>query len=417
MKLELTEKQAEYVKSATHRWNFAVGAVRSGKSHLACLYTIPKGITERIGKKGINLILGATRETIERNVLTPMRNMYGTAMVGEIRGSNVTRLFGEQVYCIGAESRGQVSKIRGSEVKFCYIDEVCDVSEDVFDILKSRLSLPYSECHAACNPVGPNHYVKKFLDQEGLDLYYQKYTIFDNPFLPKEYVENLCKEYDGTVYYKRYILGEWALAEGLIYPMYTEVLSDVPKWKKDEKRQYCLSIDYGTKNAFAALLWEKHGDTWYAQRGYYYSGRETGLPKTDWEYANELDTMLEDVSAYYEKISAYGLKQKLETIVDPSAASFIAVLNKRPLYKVRGGNNNVADGIRETASAMRLGKIKVNRTIKEWEKEAEGYIWEDNEGQEKPIKVNDHYMDATRYFVKTKRIVVPKTQYTPIFGA
>ena len=42
MEIRLTQKQGEYVREAHHRWNFAVGAVRSGKSYLATLYTIPK---------------------------------------------------------------------------------------------------------------------------------------------------------------------------------------------------------------------------------------------------------------------------------------------------------------------------------------------------------------------------------------
>ena len=48
MEIRLTEKQAEYVREAHHRWNLAIGAVRSGKSHLAVRYTIPRGLRERL---------------------------------------------------------------------------------------------------------------------------------------------------------------------------------------------------------------------------------------------------------------------------------------------------------------------------------------------------------------------------------
>ena len=34
----LTPKQAEYIRNANRRWNFSVGAVRSGKSHIALQY-------------------------------------------------------------------------------------------------------------------------------------------------------------------------------------------------------------------------------------------------------------------------------------------------------------------------------------------------------------------------------------------
>lgn len=418
MRLQWSEKQKEYIRSSNARWNFKIGAVRSGKSYVDVSHVIPWRLRKLKGTSGLKVILGVSKETIERNVLQPMREIYTDAVVGNINSRNMAKVCGVDVYCLGAEKVSQVSKIQGSSIAYCYGDEIAKWHQDVFAMLQSRLDKPYSCFDGACNPEYPTHWLKKFIDRDDIDSYVQKYTIFDNPFLPKEFVENLQKEYAGTVYEKRYIYGEWALAEGLIYPMYADAVAEVPKWKKDEPRSYCLSIDYGTMNAFAAMLWEKHGLVWYAQRGYYYSGRETGVQKTDEEYAQALDDMLVDIAEYYDKLRAItGARQKLETIVDPSAASFIALLNKRPLYKVRKADNDVLDGIRETATAMRLEKIKISPALKEWQEEAGGYAWENDEGQERPIKVNDHYMDATRYFVKTKRIALPRTQYTPIFGA
>ena len=94
--------------------------------------------------------------------------------------------------------------------------------------------------------------------------------------------------------------------------------------------------------------------------------------------------------------------EKLETIIDPSAASFIALLKKKNWSKVRSADNAVEDGIRETASAMHRGLIKFSTNLKNWRKECESYVWE--EGTEKPLKENDHLMDSMRYFVKTKHI-------------
>ena len=61
-------------------------------------------------------------------------------------------MFGEDVYCLGAEKVSQVSKIRGSSLKYCYGDEVVDWNQDVFNMLKSRLDKPYSCFDGACNP-------------------------------------------------------------------------------------------------------------------------------------------------------------------------------------------------------------------------------------------------------------------------
>ena len=219
------------------------------------LYTIPSRIRERAGKKGLNVILGVTNSTIERNVLQPMRELYGDRLVGTINSQNIAKLFGEEVYCLGAEKVSQVSKIRGASIKYCYCDELAEYNQEVFELLKSRLDKEYSVLDGALNPESPTHWLKEFLDSDA-DIYCQTYTIFDNPFLPKEFVDNLCKEYQGTVYYNRYILGQWCNAEGIIFTP----IADNPKryilpekYKDKDGKEIsnvisgiiCIGIDWG----------------------------------------------------------------------------------------------------------------------------------------------------------------------------
>lgn len=403
--LQLSKKQNDYIGAATHRWNLKVGAVRSGKSFADIVYTIPARLRDGHGKDGLNVILGVSRETIERNVLQPMRERYTDRLVGTINGRNIARICGEDVYCLGAEKVSQVAKIQGSSIKYCYGDEIAKWNREVFAMLQSRLDKPYSCFDGSCNPEYPSHWLKEFIDRQDIDLYLQGYTIFDNPFLPKEFVENLCKEYAGTVYYQRYILGEWALAEGLIYPMYADAIDEPPAWEKNEPRRYAMSLDYGTMNAFAALLWEQHGNVWYCSREYYYSGRDIGEQKTDEEYAAALDDFTDGIGSP---------ESKLRVIIDPSAASFITLLRKRGKYRVIPADNAVLDGIRETATSMRTGKIKISEQCKNLVKEAKGYVWDETAADDKPLKVDDHAMDAMRYFVKTMNIAKPRNTYESV---
>ena len=385
--ITLSKKQNEYIQNATHRWCLKVGAVRSGKSYVDVNVMIPYRLRSVHGKSGLNLILGVSRETIERNVLQPMREMYTDRVVGTINGRNIARICGEDVYCLGAEKINQVAKIQGMSIKYCYGDEIAKWNQEVFAMLQSRLDKPYSCFDGACNPESPGHWLKQFIDREDIDSYVQHYTIFDNPYLPKEFVENLCKEYAGTVYYGRYIDGEWTLAEGLIYPMYQDAIAEPPEGIKPT--QYCLSIDYGTMNAFSAGLWGKYEDVWYRIDEYYYSGRDTGVQKTDEEYAVALDKLIEPImTGRMNRSGSYF--EKMETIIDPSAASFITLLRKKQWYKVTPADNAVLDGIRDTASAMQTGKIKIAPGCKNWLKEVQGYVWDANESVDKPIKVNDH---------------------------
>lgn len=350
-------------------------------------YVIPKRIRSRIGKPGLTVILGVTKSTIERNILEPMRNIWGTALVGEINSQNTCYLFGERVYCLGAEKVSQVSKIRGSSIKYVYGDEVADWNEEVFELLKSRLDKPYSCFDGALNPQGPNHWLKAFLDSD-FDIYNQHYTIFDNPFLPKEFVDNLCKEYAGSVYYKRYILGEWALAEGLVYPMFRReknVVSGPVECKIGHK--YYLSVDYGTVNPFAVGLFDFDGRSSTMIKELHYSGRDRDRLDNE-GYYDLIEKLVGDIPIEY-------------IVVDPSAAGFIETIKKHGKYICKGANNDVINGIQEVTKYLNYGILKIHDSCTETLKEFEQYAWDDDNQEDAVIKENDHHMDLIRYYIYT----------------
>jgi PBSX family phage terminase large subunit len=222
----LSDKQKEFIRNANHRYNFKVGARRCGKTYLDNLYMIPKRLIERKGLDGLDCIFGVSKGTIERNVLQPLRQIYGGSLVSTIGSNNTATIFGEQVYCLGCEKVNQVSKIQGTSIKYAYGDEVAKWNQEVFIMIQASLDKDYSCFDGALNPENQSHWLKKdFLDQveeKGLDVYVQHYTIFDNPFLSKDFVDNLCKEYAGTVYYDRLILGQWKNAEGIIYRQFAD---------------------------------------------------------------------------------------------------------------------------------------------------------------------------------------------------
>ena len=401
-----SDKQIEFRKKATHKYNFKSGAVRSGKSFVDVACIIPQRLRAVRAEKGLNLIIGVSRDTVERNVLQPMREIYTSAIVGNINSKNVAMIAGVPVYCLGAEKASQVAKIQGSSVKYCYGDEVAKWNKDVFTMLESRLDKEYSCMDGALNPESPNHWLKEFIDKPDIDIYVQKYKIFDNPFLPQTYVDGLCKEYAGTVYYGRYIEGEWTLAEGLIYPNYSDCIEETPQ--NVTASAYVLSIDYGTMNAFSCGLWGKYGDIWHRIDEYYYSGRDTGIQKTDGEY-------LEDILTLLDRYPISGTAWQIKTIIDPSAASMIALLKRHGKFHVKEADNAVLDGIRETNTAMVGNLIKVSPKCTNWIREVQGYVWDEKAAEDKPVKVADHAMDDTRYFVKTMKITKPKKQYNSLY--
>lgn len=398
--MSLTEKQREYLLNCNHRWNVKTGATGSGKSFVDMVVTIPKRILACRGE-GLIVLMGNTRGTLERNILEPMRSIW-PGCIGEIRSDNTVTLFGKKCFALGADNKKHVARIQGATFEYVYGDEITTWSRDVFEMLKSRLRCEHSRFDGTCNPDNPGHWFKEFLDSDA-DVYQQAYVI-DDGVLPAYVVEELKKEYSGTIYYDRFILGLWAAATGVIYPMYQEAIQEAPE---GEASRYALSLDYGTQNAFSAGLWGLYGDVWYRTKEYYYSGRDTGIQKTDEEYAEDLDRFTEKIG---------DSTNKLRVIIDPSAASFIALLKKRGKYKVIPADNSVADGIRETATALKSGKIKICPCNKNWIKEVQGYVWDESAGDDRPMKVNDHAMDDTRYFVKTMKITKPKSAFISLWG-
>jgi PBSX family phage terminase large subunit len=395
----LTEKQLEYLKNCNHRWNVKTGATGSGKSFLDFTVIIPQRIFAA-KSEGLLVLLGNTRGTLERNILEPMRQWW-PGNVGNIRSDNTVELFGKKVYALGADNKKHVSRIQGATFEYVYGDEVTTWSEDVFQMLKSRLRCEHSHFDGTCNPDNPEHWFKKFLDSDA-DIYQQSYVI-DDGVLPARVVEELKKEYAGTVYYDRYILGLWRQADGLIYPMFGEgnIVDDVP-----ESGEYYISCDYGTLNPFSAGLWCWNGKNAVRIREYYYSGRAEQASKTDEEYYTELERLAGDLPVK-------------SVVIDPSAASFIEVIKRHRRFRVHKAVNDVVPGIVTTSRYIQDGTIKVHRSCKDAIREFGLYRWDEKATEDKPVKENDHAMDDIRYFVMTvlryKMRKAGQPQYIPLW--
>ena len=251
-----------------HRWNISLGATRSGKTYLD-YYKIPYRI-RRAPSDGLILLLGNTKGTLERNILDPMRKIWTSGLVGRIGSDNKVTLFGRECYALGADKINQVSKLQGAGIAYCYGDEITTWSEQVFQMLKSRLDKPGACFDGTCNPDNPHHWFKAFLDGDA-DIYQMAFTIDDNPFLTPEFVTALKQEYAGTVYYDRFILGRWKAAEGLIYQQFADkpeqYLMDAPQDPEARKEWMrsmdfvAVGVDYGGNRSlttFVAVAFHEH---------------------------------------------------------------------------------------------------------------------------------------------------------------
>ena len=139
----------------------------------------------------------------------------------------------------------------------------------------------------SCNPGNPSHWFKEewINKREEHNALYLHFQMTDNPSLSEKTLERYRSMYHG-VFYDRYVRGIWVAAEGLIYPMFTE-----DRIEPDEERQYrkyMISMDYGTRNPTAIILWGLCGGVWYGIKEYYYDSRKKLVQKTDQEYYDDL---------------------------------------------------------------------------------------------------------------------------------
>lgn len=379
-----SEKQREFWRGAHHRWNVKYGATRSGKTFLD-YYIIPKRIRACVGT-GLIVLIGNTRGTLCRNILDPMRNIWGRELVGVPGSDGTVMLFGKKCYTLGADRASQVSKLQGAGIEYCYGDEVTTWNEQVFSMLKSRLDKPNSVFDGTCNPDNPGHWFKKFLDSSA-DIFGQHYVIEDNPFNTPEFVENLKREYEGTVYYDRYILGKWVAAEGLVYPGFSKD-KHVSEPGPDPEGEYFISVDYGTVNPTSMGLWCITGERAVRVREYYHDSRKTLRQLTDEEYYTRL-------------LDLAGEHNISSVVIDPSAASFIQTVKRHGRFSVKKANNNVIDGIRTTNTYLRENRLVFNRCCRDTLREFELYCWDTTSTQDRVVKQNDHAMDDIRYFCST----------------
>lgn len=412
--MQLSKKQNEYIVNATHRWNIKSGAVRSGKSYVDTAFVVPFRIRERAGKPGLNVILGVSKESIERNVLQPMREIYTEKLIGQINNRNIAHICGEKVYCLGAEKVSQVAKIQGSSIKYCYGDEVAKWNKEVFQMLKSRLDKSYSCFDGSCNPEHPTHWLKEFLDNDKLDIYLQRYTIFDNPFLPQKYVEELCKEYEGTIYYDRLILGLWKRAEGAIYKRFAdnpekfrcEVVEELAddsgrkQFKKSDIVSIEIGLDFGGNQSGHAFVARGYTDNYRDVIGIM-SKRIMAKDADEDIDSNMLDQLFCDF--VQEVIDRYGVIVKhgdyveycnVESVYYDNAETVLGnsirneVEKKFPWIVVRKAKKaSIIDRIRCTVRLMGAGRFWITEDCKSLQTALSDAVWN------KDVKDKDERLD------------------------
>lgn len=399
----------------------ADGAIRSGKTVAMSLAFVFWAMDSF---NGCNFIMaGKTIGSFQRNVLTNLKTMLrsrGYQCIHHISGETPNMLEitkGRKTnyfYVFGGKDEGSQELVQGITAAGAFFDEVALMPESFVNQATGRCSVAGSKWWFNCNPAGPTHWFKtnwidkstgyiskekvremKEKGQAPKKLLYLHFEMDDNLSLDEEIKERYRSMYAG-VFFLRYIKGLWAVAEGLIYSMFTNsnTYNDVtgPKGLKYLTMR-TIALDYGTANPCVYLDIYDDGNILWVDREYRWDSRLEKSQKTDKQYGDDMATFMGDDPQF-----------QCGIVVDPSAASFIAELRGRG-YIVKPADNEVLDGIRVVSSLFSQGKIMVHERCEGLITELRSYVWDEKaqeRGEEKPVKQLDHGPDALRYYCMTK---------------
>lgn len=400
----LSTKQIDFLRKSSARVNMTEGSIRSGKTIVTLLRWL--FYVARAPHGGELVMVGRTRDAVWRNCVAPLQNpelfdQYSDQVIGNY-GAPTVRIFGRMVHILGASDAKAEKVIRGMTVAGAYVDEVTTLPEEFFTQLLGRMSVPRAKLFGSTNPDNPAHWLKtKFLDriEKLADWTAWHFTLDDNPSLTDEYKESIKSEFTG-LWYRRFIEGEWVAAEGAIFDGWDPGKHTIP-WDDLPPMDDILAIgiDYGTANATAAILLGIGVDgCLYAIDEWSWSGRETRQALTDSALADRLEQW-----SQAPHLPDNDQRQPRFTIVDPSALSFRTELSTRGITST-AADNDVLYGIRTLASLMAQGQFLVSDKCQGLIKEIPGYSWDPKaaeKGEDKPIKINDHHIDALRYAITT----------------
>lgn len=367
----------------------ADGAIRSGKTVFMMLSFVDDAMRRYSEQRFA--ICGKTVDSTIKNIIMPYLALSYAKKKYAIQWKRSEKLLivtsgsrKNTFEVFGGKDEGSFMLIQGRTLAGVLLDEVALQPRSFVEQALARCSVEGSKFWFNCNPDSPQHWfyrewICNLSTHNALRLHFQ---LEDNPSLSEHIVNRYKSMYTG-VFYNRYILGEWCVAEGLVYDFGEDSITD----ETPKNGEYYISIDYGTLNPFSAGLWCVLGDKATRIKEYYYSGRTTNIQRTDEEYCDDI----------VELAKGYNVRQ---LIIDPSAASFITAIHKRG-FSVRKANNDVLDGIRRTAVMLKNGNIKIHRSCTNSIAEFGLYRWDEKSTEDRVIKENDHAMDEIRYFCNT----------------
>ena len=373
MKLSPKQKQAVRLMLTSEKPVMWAGSIRSGKTVGGAAGLV---LHAQARPNGQYILAGKSSNSVKRNILPPIRQMCVDIGINyQYRHSDQCCIINDsQVYVFGANNEAAQDYIQGMTADGIFLDELPLLPKSFLMQAIARCSKPDPFMLFTLNKVSPNHWTKTELWDSG-EVVQVESMLSDNPHLSDKVIERYEALLTGH-YKSRMVDTQWADATGRIW-------SDIPRWEADlPKMKLVCGVDAAQSGTTASIfLGEADPGTWIIFDEYTYKGLRT---------FGEHARMIKQFDPW-------------QAHVDPSAPAMINELRKQKIMAI-GARTNVVEGLQTVESAINRGKLYVYHAPN-LIKEMSGYVWDEKaaaQGEDKPVKKDDHHCDALRYVVMAK---------------
>lgn len=336
------------------------------------------------------LVVSPTFDMLGREALPSFLNTIAdTKLEGQLKMGSFMYVTstGSRVFFRSAD---RWERLEGGQYRAAWMDEAGQMRSMAWTSVQARLGFHMGRCLFTTTPYRRNWLYKevfKMWEAGDRDYFVSQFASTTNPYYPRHEYDRARRTMDPRLFRMRY-QGFFEVLTGLVYPFFDRVWikpfpipKEWPRWG---------GIDWGFANPFASIcgaldpndrLWifhaEKNPGTVLRHR------REALAPLQA--------TWLADPSG------AQQIHECLHPDQGPRLNIFNPNLDSSDLNDIRMGLGDVAERILDS-------RIFVFDTLAQLRDEAESYCYAETvdggEGDEKPVKVNDHLMDALRYLCR-----------------
>lgn len=328
----------------------------------------------------------------------------------------------ENGFTIFVVATDEEQKIRSLNIGLAHIEEISGIKKSIYTQVQSRMRDPFTRNKAiicASNPA--NTWIKDvFVDNEKRkDPSHPQHKDYNrfmrtfiwktelNKYLPANYIEmNTVGKPEW--YKKKYFEGSFEYNSGMVYPDAAECFIDPYPVDKDtdefgipKKWERLVALDYGLRNPTAVPFGAINPDRGELVIFNEYYVREKTLPY----HAQQLKDRINRIPTGLLRFMVIdpACKNRMNDVVN--GKSVVDHFREYGLY-FSLGNNNIDYGLSKVNTYIELRKLKIYKTCYNLINEMLTYVYPetdidnaDENLDEKPVKQNDHLMDAMRYMI------------------